>query len=123
MNVSTPPKKAPLAGACWQGIVPGRHGMAAALAVLALSVGPLGLIWPRAVRPVHVAALIATFPIGWLVSHLILAGLFYGLFTPLGLIFRLQGRDALGQGHRPDRGTYWAEKPMPANLGRYFRQF
>src|SRR5436190_22888222 len=83
---------AALAGWTW---VNGNATAALALAVAALAVGPLGLVRPAAVRPVFVGALILTFPIGWAVSHLLLGAVFYGVFAPLGLFFRLIGRDVL----------------------------
>lgn len=109
--------------AAWQGFVHDRQPLAVTLATLALTVGPLGLAWPQAVRPLLVAAMVVAFPIGWVVSHLLLAVLFYGLFTPLGLVFRLLGRDVLGRRYQPGRTTYWAEKPMPADPRSYLRQF
>ena len=36
--------------------------------------------------------MIVAFPIGWAVSHIMLAALFYGLFTPVALVFRTIGR-------------------------------
>src|SRR5687768_13101757 len=37
----------------------------------------------------------ATYPIGWVVSHGLLAIIYYLVLTPIGLIFRLLRRDAL----------------------------
>jgi hypothetical protein len=103
-----------------------RHGLdgrTAAYAILALGVGPLGLWKPQAVRPVYVGALVLTFPLAWVVSHLVLAGVFYGMFTPLGLAMRLWGRDALRL--RPDAGagSYWEPRPGLPPARRYFCQF
>src|SRR5208283_2602139 len=86
--------------AAWEGIVREHTNLAAALAVLALTVGPVGMIWPQTLRPIYVAWMVLAFPIGWTISQIILALLFYGLFTPIGLIFRIIGRDPL---HRPRR--------------------
>lgn len=93
------------------------------LAALALAVGPLGLWRPALVRPVYVAATVLTFPLGWLTSRLLLAALYYGVFTPLGLVLRLTGRDALRLRPCPQQASYWAEKPAPQDVSRYFRQF
>ena len=93
------------------------------LAGLALTVGPLGLWRPALVRPVYVAATVLTFPLGWLMSRLLLAVLYYGVFTPLGLLLRLLGRDALRLRPCPQQASYWAEKPAPPDVSRYFRQF
>jgi hypothetical protein len=93
------------------------------LAVLALTVGPLGLIKPQAIRSVFVCCMIVTFPLGWLISRVILACLFYGIFAPVGLVFKLIGRDALARRPRPDQSTYWESKPMATELASYLRQF
>jgi hypothetical protein len=95
----------------------------AGVAALALSVGLLGLCRPGVIRPLFVGLTIATFPLGWLVSRVVLAGLFYGLFTPVGLFFRLIGRDPLRLRAQPGLDTYWLAKPAAADVRGYFRQF
>jgi hypothetical protein len=91
-------------------------------AVLALTVGPAGLIWPSANRPVFVGWLIVAFPIGWLVWRVLLVTLF-GLMVPVAVVFRLRGRDALGLRRRTDKASYWMPKPQAENLRSYLRQF
>ena len=66
---------------------------------------------------------LVTFPIGWAVSEVILALLFFGLFTPMGMILRLLGRDALGRRQKESPSTCWTPKPVPARAQSYFRQF
>jgi hypothetical protein len=72
---------------------------------------------------VFTAAMIVTFPFAWIVSLVVLAIIFYGLITPLALLFRLLGRDALGRQHRPEQDTYWQEKPATQHPRRYLRQY
>jgi hypothetical protein len=62
-------------------------------------------------------------PIGWVISHFVLAVLLYGLFTPIGLFFRLVGRDALAIKRDSKRETYWNAHRVTADIRRYFRQF
>jgi len=101
----------------------GRPVPAAALAALALGIGLLGLFRPRIVRPIFVGWMILAFPFGWISSRFFLACLFYGVFTPLGLCFRLAGRDMLARrGHR-GQATYWQAKPAVTDRRRYYRQF
>jgi hypothetical protein len=109
--------------ACWQGFARGHAAAAAVLAALAVAVGVPGLVWPRAVRPVFVGGMVLAFPVGWAVAQVTMAFLFYGLLTPLGLVFALAGRDALGLRRRPGRETYWAPKPAAADVGRYYRPY
>jgi hypothetical protein len=109
--------------AAWQGFVEGNRTAALVLGALALTVGPLGLLRPQAVRPLFVGWTVLAFPIGWLVTKVVLVLLFYGLFTPVGLVFKLIGRDALARRIEPDRESYWAPKAAPAGVRSYFRQF
>jgi hypothetical protein len=94
-----------------------------ALAGVAVVVGVAGLCQPALVRPVFIAAMVLTFPIGWVVSRIVLGGIYYGLFAPLGLAFRLAGRDVLGLRFEPAQASYWEEKPQASGAERYFRQF
>ncbi len=97
--------------------------VALALAGLAVTVEPLGLVKPAAFRPVFLAWMGLAYPTGWVVSHLLLGALFYGLFTPLGWLFRLIGRDALCRRPQVGEMTYWTAKPVAADPSQYFRQF
>ncbi len=107
--------------AIFETIVRHRSGLALVYGFVALVVGPLGLFRPQAVRPIYVGWSVLAFPIGWVVSSTILALLFYGMFTPLALVFRAFGRDVLARRH-PDVRTYWTPKPAARNLRDYFRQ-
>jgi hypothetical protein len=109
--------------AAWQGLVRGQALLAVVFAFLALMGGSLGLAWPQLLRPLYVAWMVLTFPIGWSISQVILAVMFYGLFTPIGLVFRLIGRDPLHRTRHPKSTSYWTPKPIPADPHRYFRQF
>jgi hypothetical protein len=102
----------------WHGIVDLRTETLAAVAIL---VGGAGLIRPAAVRWIYSGWMIAAFPIGWTVSRLALAAVFYGVFTPIGVAFRLAGRDALRL-RRLETRSYWTPKAKAANAGAYFRQ-
>jgi hypothetical protein len=106
----------------WQSLF-GEPALAAALAFLAVAVGALGLFKPYAVRSVFVGWMVLAFPIGWLVSRVLLASLYYGLFTPLAVVFRALGRDPLRRRAQPAVATYWAPKPAPASTRSYFHQY
>jgi hypothetical protein len=109
--------------ALWQAVARGRVWLGLALAAVALTIGPAGLIRPEWVRLIYVGWMILAFPIGWTVSQIILLIVFFGLFTPIALLFRLFGRDPLCRARRPGLETYWVTKPVPTDLRRYFKQF
>ena len=93
------------------------------LAVLAAVVGPLGLARPETIRPIFLGWMALAVPIRWMVSHVLVACLFYVVLTPVGLFFKLIGRDALHRRLRPGQATYWTAKPRANNPRRYFHQF
>ena len=109
--------------AVWQGLWHGRAAVGIGCAVLAVTIGPLGLVRPTALRPIFVGWMVLAFPIGWVISHVILALVFYGLFTPLALVFRLIGRDALALRRSAAARSYWQPRPQVADPRRYFKQF
>jgi hypothetical protein len=109
--------------AVWEGLARGHAAAAVILGIMALAVGLLGLLQPLAVRPIYVGWMVLAFPIGWIVSQAILALMFYGMFTPIGLVFRLIGRDPLHRTRQPELATYWAPKATPTDARRYLKQF
>ena len=108
--------------AAYQGLLADRPGWGIALAAASLIVGPIGLLWPQAIKPVFVVWIVAAVPIGWTISLVLLGALFYLIFTPLGLFFRLIGRDPLGRTPKPNFDTYWTTKPAMAPA-QYFRTY
>jgi hypothetical protein len=81
------------------------------------------LLWPRGNRPLFVAMSLVSYPIGFVVSHAALAVLFFGILTPVGVLFRLLGRDPLARRFEPGKPSYWVELPKIASKKDYFRQF
>ncbi|MBM3969987.1 MAG: hypothetical protein FJ302_09005 [Planctomycetes bacterium] len=101
------------------------HGQAPAILVSVTStVGLVGLVAPQAIRWVYVGWMVAAFPIGWVVSHLLLAAIFFGVIMPIGLILRALGRDPMRKSSDRSAATYWIARPTePTDSQRYFRQF
>jgi len=62
-------------------------------------------------------------PMGWVVSHVVLAIVYYGVLTPVGLALRLAGRDPMRRRFDRQAASYWVERRGAADPGRYFRQF
>jgi hypothetical protein len=101
----------------------GQHALGLAVGTMAVVIGVLGLIQPKAVRRLFLAATVATFPIGWVVSQIMMALMFYCVLTPLALVFRLRGRDLLARKPAPDRASFWVPKQTPEDMRAYFRQY
>jgi len=73
-------------------------------------------------RPIYLAWIYATFPIGFVLSHVILGAVFYLVFTPLGLVMRLFGFDPLRRRFDRAATSYWVERETP-KPGRYFNPY
>jgi predicted membrane protein len=91
--------------------------------ISALAASLLCLILPQAGKYIFITLSLITFPIGFAVNFIIMAIFFFVLLTPLALIQRIFGRDALGKKFNPDAETYFLKHAMPKNCDRYFRQF
>ena len=74
-------------------------------------------------RLIYLGWMYAAFPIGWTVSHIFLAAIYYLVFTPVGLLLRLVKGDPLEHGLDRSASTYWAKRPPTGDMRRYFRQF
>lgn len=100
------------------------HNTTAAIVLgsLAVCVGVPGLLFPRMLKPIFVGWMVLAFPIGWLVSRIILMLLYFGVFAPVGFLLRVTGHDPLRL-KKPDVESYWEEKTQQTSLRRYLKQF
>jgi hypothetical protein len=98
--------------------------LAKVLWVLAVVVPVVGWLAPAFMRLVFVGMSYLAWPIGFVVSHVVLALVYYLVFTPIGLVMRLIGYDPMRRLFDPEAGTYWiARDPKASDAKRYFRQF
>ena len=97
--------------------------VASCTAVAGLVGFALGALAPRYLVPVYAGLLVAVFPIGLVVSHLLVAFVYYACITPIGLILRLTGRDALNRTIDREATSYWIVRTGRPEAKRYFRQF
>jgi hypothetical protein len=101
----------------------GNTTAAAVLWSLAVALRLVGLVRPSWLRPVFVGLSLATWPIGWVVSHVFLALTYFLVITPIALVFRLVGRDALDRRFDRRRSSYWEPYNPDRGLGRYLQQY
>lgn len=78
---------------------------------------------PSTMRPVYLGLTLAAFPIGWTISHVLMAIIFYGVVTPIGFVMRLCGRDPMQRKFDHTATTYWTPHAAENDTRRYFRQF
>lgn len=101
----------------------GHPNWAATFWVLAVAVRGLGWWRPAWVKPVFLGLTLATWPIGWVVSHLVLAFVYYLVVTPVGLALRIAGKDPLRRAFDRRATTYWEPYNPDQGPDRYLRQF
>jgi len=98
--------------------------VATGLWIAAVVVPVIGWLFPAVMRLVFLGMSYAAWPIGFVVSHVILAMVYYLVITPIGLAMRVVGYDPMKRKRDPSQSSSWVERP---STGRgpesYFRQF
>jgi hypothetical protein len=74
-------------------------------------------------RIIYIALTLVTLPIGWVMSFIIMAIFYFSILTPLGLVFRLTGRDPLHRKFDSRAESYWLKRQPPDTIDRYYHQF
>jgi hypothetical protein len=93
------------------------------LGIVATVMAALGILWPQTIRWPYLCLTLLTLPVGWLVARVLLTALWLGAITPLGLCFRLLGRDALGLSPRGGASSYWESRKPITDARRYLQSF
>jgi len=73
--------------------------------------------------PMYRTWMALTFPLAWLVSHLVLGAAYYLVLTPIGIVLRLCRYDPLDRRFEPAASTYWLRRSERSEPLRYLRQF
>lgn len=106
----------------WDAWSRGQHLAAETTWTLAAVVPLAGLISPGFLRYVYLAASYATYPIGFVVSRVVLTLVYYLALTPIGLTMRLFGHDPLSRRFDPKARSYWVSRSGAKPAESYFRQ-
>lgn len=83
----------------------------------------IGQIVPQWLKPLFVVLALISMPIGLVVGELLLLLLFLLVLTPIAMVFRLIGRDALSRKRPKDASTFWIDRKPVTNVRRYYRQW
>jgi hypothetical protein len=83
---------------------------------------PLGLLAPSLLAPIFHVWMKVGHVLGWINTRILLGILFYGLITPMGIMMRVFGWDAMRRGFVRDAQTYRViRKPRPpSHMTRQF---
>lgn len=81
------------------------------------------LVAPRANRVLYVGLTLLAFPIGFVLSYVIMGTLFFLIIGPIALLFRLLGRDPMHRRYDPKSVSYWVEVRNTRDKESYFHQY
>ena len=74
----------------------------------------LGSLVPTWLAPVHRGWMWVGHVLGWINTRIILGVIFYGLITPIGIAFRMLGKDTMRQSFSDTSSTYRVNRqPRP----------
>ena len=82
----------------------------------------LGLLVPRSLKPIFVGLCVLCIPIGIVVGELAMLVIYFGLFLPMAILFRIISRDRLKRRFDRQAETYWEPKRQPSGPASYYRQ-
>jgi hypothetical protein len=83
----------------------------------------LSRIDAKLVKPLFVGLMILATPIGFVISMALMVLIYYGLFLPVGLLFRLFGRDPLAKYPDPKVKSYWHERGAARAPATYLKLY
>ena len=73
-----------------------------------------GIVIPFTLKPIYWVWMVFSTILGWFMTRVILSLLFYVVFTPIGLIARLFGKQFLGLKMDRSKQSYWNMKTVEA---------
>lgn len=93
------------------------YGLGAGQLVLFLAGVPLLSRW------LYAALMVVAFPVGFVLSHVLMAAIYYLVITPIGLCFKLLGRDTMGRKFDRTKATYWHDRGPARTPASYFKLY
>lgn len=98
----------------------GAPNAAQVLWLLAAATAVSAMVDVRIVAPIYRWMIRLTYPIGWIVSHVIVAVSYFLVVTPIGYLMRLS-HDPMRRRFDRSAKSYWVDCE-PSKPDRYFRQ-
>ncbi|HDS85584.1 MAG TPA: hypothetical protein ENN97_10375 [Phycisphaerales bacterium] len=93
------------------------------ICLIGVAIYLLSRISVKLVRPIYCGLIVITFPIGWVISHTVMALFYYVIIGAVGLVFKLLKRDPLHRAYDPDAESYWLPYKHKRTAKDYFHQF
>lgn len=93
------------------GLILWRKGQAG---LILLAIGAViflaGLVWPKSLAKLYKAWMALTLVLGFIMSHIILALVYYLVLTPIGVFMRILGKDPLTLRFDRKANSYWLKR-------------
>jgi hypothetical protein len=77
---------------------------------LGAAVAVLGLTLKSVMRPIYKGGMFFADKMSWVVTRVVLTIVYFCVFAPYGLFFRIIRKDLLDRHPHPERPTYWMER-------------
>jgi MFS family permease len=97
--------------------------VASVIWVATLAMVALYYALPGIRRTIYFAWMTIFYPLGWLISHALLALVYYLVLTPIGLAVRLFGHNPLERSFDPSANSYWKPRAPNRDPSHYFKQY
>ena len=73
-------------------------------------------------RFAYIGLTLLSYPIGFVLSYLIMGTLFFGMIAPVAIFFRAIGRDSMRRRYEPEAESFWSDARPARSKESYFRQ-
>ena len=93
------------------------------VALIGFSVGAVCRAVPAIAPPFYFVWYALGCSIGMIVTNVIIAGMYYLVFAPIGFLLRASGRDPMERKFLPADASYWKDAEKITDKERYFRQY
>lgn len=80
-------------------------------------------IHPKLIKPIYLIMMVLSMVIGIPMSYTLLGLIYFLMFTPVGLVFRLLGKDPLTKGPDPSLSSYWIVRKTVRSPASYLRLY
>jgi hypothetical protein len=88
-----------------------------------LLLGGGGLLRPKAILIVYRVWMALAYPIGFVLSNLILGTVYYVVITLTGIVMRTIGWDPMARRIDKSATSYWVPHKPPASVSMYFKEY
>jgi MFS family permease len=97
--------------------------MAITFAAIGTTAALVSLVAPRGNRVLYVGLTLLAFPIGFVLSYVIMGTLYFLIIGPVAVVLRLFRRDSMHRGYDASASTCWSTARPARDKESYFHQY